>query len=49
MELGAKGKKDFIRILRLAGIPEASKDMMVVQNGETTDAKLKVTVKWESS
>jgi len=46
MELGAKGKKEFLRIMRLAGIPEGEKDIMVIQKGVATDAKRKVELGW---
>lgn len=47
MELGAKGQKEFLRILRLAGIPEGLMDIVVIQKKETTDAKMKVSIEWE--
>ena len=48
MELGAKGQKEFLRILRLAGIPEGEKDITLVQKNEETKAKRKVSIGWEA-
>ncbi len=47
MELGAEGKKGFLRILRLAGIPPGGKDATVVQRGEPSKAGKKVLIAWE--
>jgi hypothetical protein len=48
MELGAKGQKEFLRILRLAGIPEGEKDITITQKKETADIKKKVSIEWEA-
>ena len=48
MEIGAKGQKGFLRILRLAGIPESEEDIMVIQKGVPTQAKRKVIIGWEA-
>jgi hypothetical protein len=46
MELGAVGKKEFLRIMRLAGIPEGEKDVTIAQG--KTDIKKKVSIEWEA-
>ena len=48
MEFKAKGKKEFLMIMRLAGIPEGTGDINVIQSGESSEARWKVTVKWEA-
>ena len=48
MELGAKGEKEFLRILRLAGIPEGQKDITLVQKKEPTNIRRKVSIEWEA-
>ena len=48
MEFMAKGNKDFLRIMRLAGIPEGTGDINIIQSGERSGARWKVTVRWEA-
>ena len=47
MELGAEGSRSFLRIMRLAGIPEGERDAAVVQKGRTARSKRKVVIAWE--
>lgn len=46
MELGAEGSKDFLRIMRLAGIPAGEKDVTITQEGHEVKTK-KVIIRWE--
>jgi hypothetical protein len=48
MEIGAKGSRRFIRVLRLSGIPEKETDITVVQKGVRSAAKKQVTIGWEA-
>jgi hypothetical protein len=48
MEIGAKGSRKFIRVMRLAGIPEAEKNIIILQKGVASAAKKRVIVAWEA-
>lgn len=47
MKLGVRGKKRFVKIMKLAGVPEKERDIMILQKGERSEAKRKVVVEWE--
>ncbi len=51
MEIGAVGSRLFERIMRLAGVPEGPRDLVVVQSGREAQARTEgagkvVTVAW---
>jgi hypothetical protein len=47
MEMGAKGGKSFLMIMRLAGLPPGEGDVTVMQEGAESAARRKVVVRWE--